>query len=234
MVNDDKSYAKFSYDAHARTCDPNDFLGQTKRTVGGVPVSEDQIHMIVHAIKHHLSLEPKDDLLEFACGNGSVSHHLFDHCKTYQGVDISEYLVSVAKKNFERAPHHVFDVSPAQAFLDQQKDPMRFNKAVCYAAFQYFPDADAKHMLVSLREQMPRVKTIFLGNMPDKEKQDAFYKNRQPSEQELNDPETAVGIWRKKSDIERIATQAGWKVIFCSMPEAFNGAYYRFDALLYR
>ncbi len=234
MSNETPSYRRFSYDEHARTCAPDDFLGQTMRTVHGVPVSEEQIQMIVMAIKSGLALKPDDMLLELACGNGFLSQFLFNSCSNYLGTDISEYLISVAKKNFEILPNYQFSVKGAIDYIHLESHPEKFTKALCYAGFQYFPDRDASNILKNLFIKFSNVQTIFLGNLPDKDRAEKFYMNRRPSSEELSDSCTAIGIWRTKTEFEQLAVGAGWKVNFSIMPAEFNGAYYRYDALLRR
>ena len=102
MTDEKPIYPKFNYDTHARTCAPDDFLGQTRRTVQGVPLPAEQINMIVEAVNFGLGLKSDDVLLELACGNGALSQFLFNSCKEYIGIDVSEYLISIAKKNFEK------------------------------------------------------------------------------------------------------------------------------------
>lgn len=234
MSNEKPSYSKFSYDEHARTCAPDDFLGQTRRTVQGVPVSEDQIQMIVAAIKSGLRFRPDDVLLELACGNGALSRFLFDSCQDYLGVDLSEYLISVAQKNFEALPHYRFSVKGGTEYVRHEPQPERFTKALCYAGFQYFPDGDASEILISLFNKFKNVQTMFIGNLPDRDRAKEFYKNRQPSSEELSDCCTAIGIWRTRAEFEKLAGNAGWKVKFSNMPAEFNGSYYRYDAALSR
>jgi SAM-dependent methyltransferase len=234
MPSEKPSYPKFSYDEHARTCAPDDFLGQTRRTVQGVPVSEDQIQMIITAIKSGLELNLGDVVLELACGNGVLSQFLFNSCKDYLGVDLSEYLISVAKKNFEVLPHYRFSVQGATEYVCQEPQPERFTKAVCYAGFQYFPDGEATLILKTLFKKFRNVQTIFIGNLPDKDRAGKFYKSRQPSSEELSDRCTAIGIWRTSAEFEQLAVHAGWRVKFSTMPDEFNSSYYRYDAVLIR
>ena len=47
---------------YPKTCRPDDFWGQVKRTVHGKPVSQDQIDMIIYAIRNGLSLSHEDIL----------------------------------------------------------------------------------------------------------------------------------------------------------------------------
>mgnify|MGYP003351999754 CR=1 FL=1 len=52
------------YDEHAKSCAPDDFWGQVKRTVGGQPVTPCQIDMIVGSVRKGLTLLPQDTLLD--------------------------------------------------------------------------------------------------------------------------------------------------------------------------
>jgi len=234
MSNANPSYPKFSYDEHARTCAPDDFLGQARRTVQGVPVSDDQIRMIVEAIESGLEVKSDDVVLELACGNGALSRFLLGLCKEYVGVDISEYLISVAKKNFEVSPQYRYVVQGASEFVRREQRPERFSKVLCYAGFQFFSADEAAEILVSLHERFRNVQTIFVGNMPDKDHTGEFYKTRQPSKEELLDCSTAIGIWRTQSEFAKLANGAGWRVRFSTMPAEFYASYYRYDALLSR
>lgn len=234
MSNKNTTNTKFSYDQHARTCDPDDFFGQVRRTVQGKPVSDEQILMIIAAIKSGLRLRPDDVLLELACGNGFLSKFLFDSCKDYLGVDISEHLISIAKKNFEIPPHYQFSVQDIMVYVRQEKQPERFTKMLCYASFQYFPDQDITEILTVLFAKFKNIQAIFIGNIPDKDRAEAFYKTRQPSREELLNHRSAIGIWRTKREFEQLANNAGWKVQFSSMPAEYYASHHRYDALLIR
>jgi SAM-dependent methyltransferase len=234
MTNASPGYPKFDHDEFARSCAPDDFLGQTRRTVQGKPVSDEQIKMIIETITAKLALKPDDGLLELACGNGFLSRFLFDFCREYLGIDLSEYLISVAKKHFERTPHHRFVMQGAAEYVRGEPHPERFTKALCYASFCYFPAADAAEVLRSLHDKFTNVRTVLIGNLPDRDRAAEFYKSRQPSAGELSDCSTAIGTWRTRDEFATLANNAGWKVRFSTMPPEFFSSYYRFDALLSR
>lgn len=227
-------YAKFSYDENARNCSPNDFLGQSMRTIHGKPVPQDHIDMIMRKIKSELELSPADYLLDLPCGNGSLSWYLFDSCRGYLGVDISDYLVSVAQSNFQKLPDYRFRVGRAPECLHEEQTPSIYTKMLIYAGIQYFPDAGASELLSCVRERFENISTIFIGNIPDRDRREKFYKSVAPSEEELNDPETAVGIWRTQSALQLLAGQTGWDMRVSGMPAEFYASAYRFDALLTR
>jgi SAM-dependent methyltransferase len=234
MSNESLSYQKFSYDQHARTCAPDDFLRQACRTVQGVPVSDDQLQMIKDAIDAGLRLKRDDVLLELACGNGALSYHLFDACKEYVGVDISEYLISIARKNFEILPNYRYVAQGAAEFLRRAANPGRFSKVLCYAGFQFLAATEAVEVLHALHRNFDNVQTVFIGNVPDKAHAGQFYRTRQPSVEELSDCSTAIGVWRARDEFAQLAASAGWEVTFSTMPAAFYASHYRYDALLSR
>jgi ubiquinone/menaquinone biosynthesis C-methylase UbiE len=93
------------YKEYPKTCDPNDFWGQVKRTVNGKPVSQDQIEMIVQVACNTLNLSKNDRLLDLCCGNGALTRYLFDACSGGLGVDFSEYLIGVARKHFIKSSY---------------------------------------------------------------------------------------------------------------------------------
>ena len=233
MPSDDKPYQKFDHDAYAKSRAPDDFWGQVRRTVNGVPVSDDQIQMIVGAIRTALDLKPGDALLDIACGNGALSHLLFDSCARYLGVDLSEHLIGVAKANFESLPDYEFRREGAAEYVRSESRPERFSKVLCYGSFPYFPSADAAEVLRSLHDKFANVRSVFIGNLPDKNLAAEFYK-RPPNAEELSDCFSQIGIWRTRDEFRQLAGETGWNVKYSTMPSGFYASYYRYDALLTR
>lgn len=233
MSIENKPHRKFDHDEYAKTRALDDFWGQVRRTVQGVPVSDGQIEMIVDAIRSALDLQPGDTLLDIACGNGALAHFLFDSCSGYLGVDLSEHLISVAKANFEALPHYQFAHQEASEYVHDEPRPGRFSKVLCYGSFPYFPAAAAAEVLRTLFLKFTNVKTLFIGNLPDKDRAAEFYK-KQPDTEELADCHSQIGIWRTRGEFTKMARDAGWKVKSSAMPTGFYASYYRYDALLSR
>src|SRR6202163_1363690 len=127
-----------NYDAHARSVAADAYWKQVRRTVGGEPIAEAQIALIVNAVVAGLSLAPTDVVLDLACGNGALSSYLFDKCAGLVGVDISPYLIEIAQKGFARPPGYHFHAEDAVSYLARNHNPSIFTKALIYGAFQYF------------------------------------------------------------------------------------------------
>lgn len=228
------TYKHFSYDNHARLCEFDDLQGQILRTSKGKPISEEQIQLIVNTIKRALTLSDDDIILDLACGNGSISHYLFDSCQGYLGVDVSNYLIEVAQKFFQKKLEYSFKSDSAIDYLRNETHPERFTKLLCFAAFQYFTDKEALILLTLINERFYNISNIFLGNLPDRDKHDLFYQNESPSITELDDHKTAIGRWRTKKEVLFIVKSSGWDCSFTSMPNDFYASGYRYDVNIYR
>jgi cyclopropane fatty-acyl-phospholipid synthase-like methyltransferase len=219
---------------YPKTCRPDDFWGQVKRTVNGKPVSQDQIDMIIDVIRNGLSLSHEDILLDIGCGNGALSRYFFNDCSEFFGIDFSDYLISVAKTNFENLPFFTFEKSDAASYVDREPEPSRFTKALCYGCFAYLTFADAEHVLRQLSERFLNIKTLYIGNLPDKERAHFFYPEGTDFSSLLDDNTSPIGIWRSKEEMRELAFASEWDVRFNTMPTDFYSAHYRYDAILYR
>lgn len=226
--------SKSDYIDYPKTCAPDDFWGQVRRTVNGQPVGREQIAMIVEAIGVGLDLRADDAVLDIACGNGALSAHLFDSCRQLVGIDHSEYLIEVAERNFARSPDYVFLVADAAGFVTCDGEPDRFTKVLCYGSFSFLSDTDARTVLERLDRRFSRVERIYLGNLPDRERAALFYSNRFDYAVELDDHRAQIGVWRSPGQLERLARSCGWTARIHRMPDSFYAHHYRYDAILER
>jgi SAM-dependent methyltransferase len=230
----DPGYPVLDYDAWARTVAGDDLWAQVRRTVRGKPVPERQIELIASTILARLDLRPSDTVLDLACGNGALSARLFASCGAYLGSDKSAYLIGIARSRFESPPRRRFAVLGAAEHVRSEPEPERFTKVLCYGSFAYFSQADAATVLRGLRHRFPAVRRVFIGNLPDRSRAAAFYADRTPSEQELADPNSQIGVWRSREDFAELARSCGWHPEITAMPPEFFAAEYRYDALLTR
>lgn len=212
----------------------DDFWGQVKRTVGGRPVDESQIAMIVDAVVDSLRLSPKDVVLDLACGNGALSARLYPLCGELLGVDYSDYLISVALEYFADPPRRHFICQDAASYVESEPNPERFTKVLCYGSFAYLSVEDAVLTLENLHRRFSSVQRVFIGNLPDLARASAFYRRSMPAVSVLTDPTSAIGIWRTEDQMAQVAAACGWEAEFRRMPDGWYGSHYRYDALLTR
>lgn len=229
-----KNYPLADHDAHARSVAADAYWKQIRRTVNGVAVNDAQIELIVNAITIALSLKREDVILDLACGNGALSSYLFDKCAGLVGIDISPYLIEVAERNFSRSPNYRFYLDDMVSYVRQSRDTSAFTKALIYGAFQYISKSDAILVLKTLNERFAAVAKVFVGNLPNRRLADRFYRDRTPTEAELNDHEARIGVWYLPEELAEIAEKAGWHASCSYMPADFYASSYRFDVTLER
>ena len=58
-----------------------DFFHQVGKTVGGVPISDDQISLSVEQMQACLSVDANDIVLDLCCGNGLITGEIAPRCK---------------------------------------------------------------------------------------------------------------------------------------------------------
>ena len=67
----------------------HDLLRQVERTIGGMPEPQNQIELLISAIRRRLDLRREDILLDLCCGNGLITAQLSHWCRAVVGVDYS-------------------------------------------------------------------------------------------------------------------------------------------------
>jgi SAM-dependent methyltransferase len=224
------------YETHARSCDPKDFQNHVLRTPYGKPVALDQVAMIAEGIVRGLSVEPDDVLLDLCCGNGAITDLIFPHCRGGVGVDFTPYLIEVAKANFEQTPGRLYRLSDAYEYVESTDDAERFTKVMCYGAFQCLLESKSTGVLLALRRRFPNIRRVFLGNLPDLDRAESFWRRVMGSEpwplDELRRHDTPFGTWRTEEEISKLTAACGWRSEISRMPSPFFWASYRFDAIL--
>lgn len=223
----------YYYHAHPETCDPKDYWSQVKRTVDGKPVDDAQIDLIVGAVCAGLHLEVDDFLLDLCCGNGALSDLFFRRCAGGVGVDFSEYLIGIAKQDFQHMPDRSYELCSANDYLEKTANPERFTKALCYGGFMFFDDADARRFLCTLRQRFSAIERLFLGNLPDKERMSSFFREGEYKPGIENDASSPIGIWRSVDEFVTMARECGWQATVSRMPDSFFAARYRYDMILH-
>jgi SAM-dependent methyltransferase len=225
---------KSDYKEYPKTLDPADFWGQVRRTIHGRRITEAEVDVMVAAIRSGLDLRPADVVLDLACGNGALSSRLFPACSGLVGVDASEYLIEVAKANFERSPRFTFLLDDAAHYAEAEPEPERFSKVLCYGSFSYFSSDEARRVLTALGARFVNAKTIFIGNLPDRDRASSFFPAGVDYSGDLGDHASQAGIWRSSEEWRQLAAATGWVSRISLMPEDFFNAHYRFDVILER
>ncbi len=226
-------YPKWDYQEYPKTLPRDDLWGQVRRTIYGRAPSDEEISSIIRQVKHSLDLVATDSLLDLGCGNGALSAQLFDDCAIYVGVDRSTYLIEIAKETFARPPSHVFINEDITRFMATSPNVERFTKMMTYAVLQYLDRGDVEELLANTRTRFSTIETVFIGNLPDREKADLFFKDGS-SENDLTNPRSQIGMWWDRQSVAALGEACGWEVTFSQLPPGVFNSGYRFDAILTR
>jgi SAM-dependent methyltransferase len=221
------------YEEYPKTLPRDDFWGQVRRTIYGRRVTEEELAVIVDAIKDGLRLSSNDALLDLMCGNGALTARLFNSCRSVLGVDLSSYLIEVAKEYFERPPQYLFAEEDVLTYVRSEPEPHRFTKAMCYGAFPLLAVDAAETMLTELRRRFANIERVLVGNLPDKDRAHLFFgdgfEQQRPN---LCDPTSQIGVWWSEKDLYELAGACGWRASFSQLPTHVFNAHYRYDAVL--
>jgi hypothetical protein len=226
----------YDYEEFPKRFARDDFWRQVGRTVNGEPLSDDHIAMIVASIRDGLDLDANDAVLDLACGNGALSREFFSSCKSLHGCDRASYLIDVAHEFFRSEPNYLFTCDDVGHFVANAPNPEDFTKCYCYGSFALFPRDLSALVLKSLNERYTRLQRVYIGTIPDLSKAEGFYQVRglKASDQDLDDPNTPIGIWWTKEQISELASDCGWTATLVDIPEGLDASRYRFDAVLTR
>jgi SAM-dependent methyltransferase len=211
----------------------DDLIRQVGRTIGGVPVPQEQIELVVWAVAQRLSLSREDVLLDLCCGNGLVTAPLSELCRAVVGVDYSAELIQVAqerlaKPNITYVHRCAHDLHPTD-FLSGVPTKVCMN-----AALQHFTVAMLEQLLRSLRKLTPHDLTLYFTDVPDAAKLRAFYNT--PArwaefEQGRAARTEALGTWWGRDHIVSLFETAGYAVSIIDVEPERHTAHYRFDVL---
>jgi SAM-dependent methyltransferase len=226
-----RSKVYYAYNEQSKGFSSNDFWRQVKHTINGQAISQQQIDMIADSIVRGLQPGPRDVVLDLCCGNGALSDMIFGRCAGGVGVDFAEYLIAIARENFQR-PNCTYLVDDIADYVAKETDTARFTRVLCYSGFQYFALETATAMLRSIRQRFPNVTRLFLGSLPDRSRLHKFYSEDTYLPGIEDDHEAPLGTWRTESQLAELAAAYGWDSCFENMPSEFHAAHYRYDAIL--
>ena len=215
----------------------NNHLEQVGKTVHGQPISPQQFQRILGDIYQHLELKSGDVLLDLCCGNGLITACLAEMCQTVVGVDYSEPLIGIARRDHQRDNITYFCESILEMDLDVIKSLGPFNKVLLYECLQHFKKADLVTLLRAILSITSKDALILIGSIPEKDRQMMFYstpRRRLVAFMRKILGRDAIGTWWTHEEISKVATEYNLLCRFIDQSPELHTAHYRFDTLLQR
>ena len=226
-------YENFDHDKYARQQKDDDFWGQVKRTVNGIPVAEVQIQIIENTVTQHLGLNNKY-LLDFGCGNGALTYRFADNYERIIGIDPSNFLISIANKYFAEEKKFSFRVGESANIAEilDLKERMKIEHILCYGVFPYLSQTEIDELFAEFAT-WPSLEKIYLGNLPDYDRKENFFTEYPKPEHLLRNHTSVIGHWRTlKQYMDLFKRFPEWEVCRVNTPDHFYASNYRFDLLL--
>lgn len=222
-------YADYS-DDRLETIAKDDYWRQVRRTRDGLPFPDEQMEIIYGEIRKALQFVPDDVLLDLACGNGRLAQEFVPSVAGYQGVDLSPRLIRVARDNFSSCGSS-FAEGDIEDWLENAANPEKYTKCLIYGAIAYFSVASIHHILLLLNRRFRNVGRVFIGPVPDKDRCGEFYRT---NDHDTGDFTSSIGMWHRRDDFMRMASDCGWQAEILPLPEESWQAGYRFNVILTR
>lgn len=214
-----------------------DFFRQVGKTVGGVPITDAQLGVIVEQVKVGLDLSSTDTLLDLCCGNGLITHRLAAICQKIIGLDYSQRLIEIANR-YQRASN-LFYVQGDVLQLSSNQIPAgeRITKVLMYEALQHFREDQLASLLQTVSRTAAGWVSLYIASIPDKNRLWSFYntpERRQEYHRRVADGTEAIGTWWTQRFISEVAEAEGCECAYITQRPELHTAHYRFDVLLTR
>ncbi|WP_427071491.1 class I SAM-dependent methyltransferase [Lysinibacillus fusiformis] len=95
-----------------------------------------------------LNLQKNDRVLDIGCGIGRWAEPLIGKVAEYNGIDLDEGLVKIAKDNFSEYPYFSFECEKVQTYLDEKTNcNQKYDKIIVAGVLQYLNDNDVDNVI---------------------------------------------------------------------------------------
>ena len=192
----------------------------------------DSVKKTAENIIFHLDIKKQDDILDVCCGNGLLTSLIAPHCKSIQGIDISENLITLAKAKY---PTINFQREEAIA-ITKHYVPATFDKVYLQFSFQYFDQKGMGEKVI--KEIMQVLKPggkLFIGDIPDHANRWNHYNTLLKKFYYITSTlrgKNRMGKFWKKKELQNICKRLKVKGKVIIQPSHLPYAHYRFDYLI--
>jgi ubiquinone/menaquinone biosynthesis C-methylase UbiE len=127
-----------------------DYFRQTKLTIGGRPISDDEWQSLVETVLAELDLKSDDLLLDLCCGNGVLTYRLAQHCRAVVAVDFSSPLIAIARTDHARENIAYIEADVRSLASLPEVQSRRFDRVLISAGLQYFSATDLPGLIQAI------------------------------------------------------------------------------------
>lgn len=222
---------------YPRQADSDAYLQQVGKTVGGMPITEQQLRTLVRSVKKGMVLQRGDRVLDLCCGNGIITKEIAKECEFVVGIDFSKSLIDTAMEyNSQQNIKYIqMDVLKMEELLDEYRSV--FNKGLWYEALAFFDPHEFEFVLKMILEMSDGDPIIFVGSVLDKARIWNFFntflrKFFYVTEIILLRREVGLGRWWRVSEVQRVCRNLGFRACVHYQDPILHTAHYRFDVTI--
>ena len=205
------SYKNFDYNKVGHSKARDDFLGQILSIVNDQPVSKERMELIDNTIVLGLQLIKEDKVLDLTCGNEILLMRLSKKCSKLDGIDLSDFLVSVAQEYFQKLPKYKFSKDYIVNFLPYDPQYLKFNKVLSYCCISHMSQEATKELLNLLYTRYSNVSSVYIDKLPDYDKRHMFFTRIATCIEDLQKHTNSIFIKQSKEEFCAIFSECGYK-----------------------
>jgi len=231
-------WAKF-FEEYPERFGEEELLKQVGKTVGGIPITEEQFRVLIESVREHLEIKGGDRVLDLCCGNGLITKELAKECTFVMGMDFSAPLIEVAKKynSCENVEYMHMDVRRIEELLSPYSK--YFNKVLCYEALAFFDMRSFDEMLKNILLLSTEDPVIVFGSVLDRERLWDFFNTFRRKilylvQIRVLGREVGLGRWWKRREIEKICKKHNLQSEIFYQCDILHTSHYRFDVKISR
>ena len=186
-------------------------------------------------VSKKLELKNEDKLLEVGCGAGLFEITFAHWLKEIYGVDYSNEMANIAKKNTEKYDNIIIEYADIR---DLPFDNEIFDKVLVNSVIQYLDDLDeVKKAFKELKRVAKKGAKILVSMNFDADKKEDFfggYYNLGLSEEEIKKKIMMADmvLWFDRNELKKIAEQIGFEAKILEMDRDVWQSKYYFNMLL--
>lgn len=202
--------------------------------------TNEDINIIAVDIMKKLKIEKSDIILDVCCGNGLITSIVAGHCNEIYGVDFSNILIEVAKKE-NNGRNICYYSSDALDINDIFRDNF-FDKSYCYFSFQYFDYVRGEQLIDIMARLTKPGGWILIDDIPDIRRRWYYYDTilnkiffvmeRIRRIVRGHDGQDSLGWWWHPGSIIKICEKLNLKCDILEQDKNLPYSYYRFGVLI--
>jgi ubiquinone/menaquinone biosynthesis C-methylase UbiE len=204
---------------------------QVGRTIGKIPIDQQQWQLTLKEVEKTLDLRPDDTLLDLCAGNGLLSIPLSLKCRSVTAVDISKTML----ERIDTALYPNINIMIGDA-RKIQLPTEAFSKGLIYFALQFFSERETIGIFEKIFQSLVQGGTFLVGDILDIDRLFVYHNKpvwKKAYFDSVKNNAPAVGTWFKAEVLAEMAKYVGFSYaeIIGQRPDLIN-SHYRFDLLL--